>query len=525
MLEGLSAGKPPYDMIIVGGGATGLGTAVDASNRGFRVLLVEQGDFGKGTSSRSTKLVHGGVRYLKQGNLSLVLHALKERGLMLRNAPHLVHDLEFMIPSYNWWEGPYYGVGLKAYDHLAGKYSFGRSRMVGRDEAVRKIPTIEADGLRGGVVYHDGQFDDSRLVINLAQTAVEAGADVLNYVKCVGLIKESGRVSGILARDTLSGEEYELSARVVVNATGVFVDELLNFDDRDHAPIVTVSQGIHFVLPGEFLPGNCALMVPKTADGRVLFAIPWHGCVVVGTTDIQVDQPSLEPVAMEEERDFVMSHACKYLSKDPSDSDVLSIFAGLRPLVRASGAKSTSKLSRDHTILVGNSGLVTVTGGKWTTYRKMAEDVVNMSIKSGGLEQKECATENLKIHGWTEETAPEDSMKVYGSDAAGVRNLCRTEPGMDALLHPELPYRKGEVIWHARNEMAMTVEDVLARRTRSLFLNARASIEAAGDTATLLAGELGHNEQWAQEQVEAFTSMARHYVYTDAASVLAPVNA
>lgn len=521
MLEGLGAAKDPYDIIIVGGGATGLGTAVDASNRGYRVLLVEQEDFAKGTSSRSTKLVHGGVRYLRQGNVSLVLHALKERGLMLQNAPHLVHDLEFMIPGYKWWEAPYYGIGLKVYDRLSGRYSFGRSRMVDKHEAVRRVPTIETDGLHGGVVYHDGQFDDSRLAVNLAQTAVEAGATVLNYVKCVGLIKDSGKIAGILARDTLSGEEHELRACVVINATGVFVDDLMNFDDRNHSPMVTVSQGIHFVLPGEFLGGDCALMVPKTEDGRVLFGIPWHGCVVVGTTDIQVERHSLEPIALQEERDFVMSHARKYLAKDPEDKDVLSVFAGLRPLVRSSKTKSTSRLSRDHTILVSHSGLVTVTGGKWTTYRRMAEDVVNMAIPAGGLEQRNCGTEDLRIHGWTKNPHPDDGLAVYGADAAAVDALCHAEPGMDALLHPDLPYRKGEVAWHARNEMAMTVEDVLARRTRALFLNAGASIEAAADTATLLAGELGYDKEWEQEQVDQFTSMARHYVYTDKASVLA----
>ena len=521
MLEGLGAASEPYDMIIVGGGATGLGTAVDASNRGYRVLLVEQNDFAKGTSSRSTKLVHGGVRYLRQGNIRLVFHALKERGLMLRNAPHLVHDLEFMIPSYNWWEGPYYGMGLTVYERLAGRYSFGRSHMVDHDEAVRRIPTIEQGGLHGGVVYHDGQFDDSRLAVNLAQTAVEQGAHVLNYMKCVGVIKESGKIAGILARDALSGEEHELRARVVINATGIFVDDLMNFDNRDHSRMVTVSQGIHFVLPREFLPGDCALMVPKTADGRVLFGIPWHGCVVVGTTDIQVENHSLEPVALQEERDFVMSHARKYLARDPDDADVLSVFAGLRPLVRSSKAKSTSRLSRDHTILVSLSGLVTVTGGKWTTYRKMAEDVVNMAIPAGGLEQRNCGTETLRIHGWTLDAAPADNLAVYGADAPAVEAICRGEAGMDEPLHADLPYTKGEVRWHARNEMAMTVEDVLARRTRALLLNARASVEAAAETASLLAAELGHGEQWEEEQVEQFTALARHYIYTDKASVLA----
>jgi glycerol-3-phosphate dehydrogenase len=520
LIERARNASGPFDIILVGGGATGLGAAVDASNRGYSVLLVEQADFAKGTSSRSTKLVHGGVRYLRQGNISLVMHALKERGLLLRNAPHLVHDLEFMIPGYHWGERPYYGIGLKVYDKMSGRFSFGNSHMISREEAIRRIPTIETDKLTGGVIYHDGQFDDSRLCVNLAQTAIEEGAIVLNYVKCVGLIKEAGKVAGILARDDLGGEELEFRGRVVINATGVFVDDLMSLDKEEHTPVVTVSQGIHFVLPRKFLPGDCALMVPKTADGRVLFAIPWHDRVVVGTTDTPVSAPALEPVALEEECEFVMNHARRYLSLDPDESDVLSVFAGLRPLVRSGGVKNTSKLSRDHTILVSDTGLVTITGGKWTTYRKMALDVIDAAASAGGLLEQPCGTETLKIHGWTDEEPMGTGFDFYGSDGRAVMELCDGIPGMADSIHPELPYRKGEILWHVRNEMAMTVEDVLSRRTRALYLDANASIEAAPTVASIMGAELNKDNEWVDGQVAAYTGLAKQYVFGNPASVM-----
>ena len=355
----------PLDILVIGGGATGLGAAVDAAARGYRIGLLEQHDFAKGTSSRSTKLVHGGVRYLKQGNISLVLEALRERGRLTLNAPHLVHDLAFVIPSYKWWEGPFYGVGLKVYDQLAGKLGLDSSRVLNREETLELIPTVEPDNLTGGVIYHDGQFDDARLAVNLAQTAYDLGAGVANYCRCTGLLREGALVAGARVRDMESGEEFEVRARAVINATGVFVDEVRRMDEGACRDLVTVSQGIHIVLPKAFLPGNTAIMVPKTADGRVLFAVPWHGKVVVGTTDTPISGHSLEPRALDEERDFVMSHARRYLAKGPTDSDVLSIFAGLRPLVKSGSTSNTAALSRDHTILVspgrpdhGNRGQV-----------------------------------------------------------------------------------------------------------------------------------------------------------------------
>lgn len=501
-----------FDIVIIGGGATGLGTAVDAATRGYRVALIEQSDFAKGSSSRSTKLVHGGVRYLRQGNISLVLEALKERGLLLANAPHLVHNMSFVIPNYSWWEGPFYGIGMKVYDRMAGRQGLGPSRTLSKAETVALLPTIEQENLLGGVIYHDGQFDDTRLAINLAQTAADSGAVIANYVKAVGLIKEKELIAGVEVEDVETGQQFAIRAQSVVNATGVFVDEMRREDDASAQPIVSVSQGIHLVLPKEFLPGNTAIMIPKTADGRVLFAVPWHDHVVVGTTDTPIPAPSLEPRALDEEIDFVMTHATKYLAKELNATDVRSIFAGLRPLVKQGESTSTAALARDHTILVSESGLLTVTGGKWTTYRKMAQDVVDQVEIIADLEGRPCSTHEHPIHGWTDKPIGEAHWRVYGSDAQALRELAEQSKEMSEPLHPALPYQAAEVVWQARHEMARTVEDVLARRTRMLLLHARAASEAAPRVAALLARELGKDSQWENQQVEEFRELAHGYL-------------
>lgn len=518
-LDRIRSASEPFDLLIVGGGATGLGAAVDAAARGHRVALIEQADFAKGTSSRSTKLVHGGVRYLRQGNISLVLEALRERGRLARNAPHLVRDLAFVIPTYGWWEGPFYGVGMKVYDHLAGKLGLAPSRILTRDETLSLIPTIATEHLLGGVVYHDGQFDDARLAINLAQTADALGASLANYCSCVGLIKEGGSLAGVEARDAETGEEFAIRARVVINATGVFADALRRFDEPDARALIAASQGIHLVLPREFLPGAAAIMIPKTEDGRVLFAVPWHDRVIVGTTDTPRSELSLEPRSLAAERDFVMEHARRYLAQPPRDQDVLSVYAGLRPLVKSGDGHDTAALSRDHTIVVSASGLVTITGGKWTTYRKMAEDTVDQAEMVAGLENRRSRTDDLRIHGWTQDAVAPKNLQVYGSDAAALARLMKDEPGLASPLHPSLPYQQAEVVWHARHEMARTVEDVLARRTRALLLDSRASIEAAPAVARLLARELNRDGAWAEAQVQAYATLARGYIYTDPASI------
>lgn len=514
VLAELSSREEPFDILIIGGGASGLGAAVDAAVRGHSVLLVEQADFAKGTSSRSTKLVHGGVRYLKQGNVSLVLEALRERGLMCRNAPHLVHSLPFVIPNYHWWEGPFYGIGMKVYDGLAGKLGLEPSRYLNREDVIGLLPNIEQQDLTGGIIYHDGQFDDSRLAVNLAQTAAEHGAVLMNYVRCTGLTKDQGMVAGVKLKDAETGEETEVKARVVINATGVFADDVRRMDDPQAKTMLSPSQGIHFVLPREFLPGDTAIMIPKTDDGRVLFAVPWHGRVVVGTTDTPVDAASLEPRALEEEIDFIFTQITRYLTRDPSRADVLSVYAGLRPLIK-SDASSTAALSRDHLISISDAGLITLAGGKWTTYRKMAEDVIDHAEMVGALDHRHCDTHELKIHGSAQAPRPSAELahlQFYGSDAVGIRALMQQDESLAERLHPKLEFVKAEVVWHARHEMARTVEDVLARRTRALLLDARASLEAAPAVAALLAAELGKDAAWQAAQVADYQALAKGYL-------------
>lgn len=515
MLDRAMTRREPWDMVVIGGGAVGMGVAVDAASRGYEVLLVEQHDFGKGTSSRSTKLVHGGVRYLEQGAVSLVMEALKERGLLRQNAPHLVADLAFVVPNYEWWEAPFYGVGLKVYDLLAGRYGFGKAEILSRDETLARLPTIKTEGLRGGVVYYDGQFDDTRLLINLAATAVEQGAVVLNYAPATGLTRDAdGFIDGVVARDLEGGREFGAPARVVVNAGGPQSDRVRRLAHPDAAPLIAPSQGIHLVFDGSLLLGGHAIMVPHTTDGRVMFAIPWHGHTVVGTTDTPVDDVPLEPRALDEEIDFILETASSYLQRPVSRDDVLSVFVGIRPLVRSGSGGTTASLSRDHTIHIDPSGLLTIAGGKWTTYRHMAEDCVDHAATLAHLTEKPCVTRNLNVHGFHHQADNFGALSVYGSDALLIHDLIRAEPALGARLHPALHYCGAEVVWAARVEMARTVEDALARRTRALFLDAQAAIAMAPETARLLARELGRDEAWQTEQVKAFRSVAQGYLVT-----------
>jgi glycerol-3-phosphate dehydrogenase len=468
-----------WDVLIIGGGATGLGAAVDAAARGYRTLLVEQHDFGKATSSRSTKLVHGGVRYLKQGNISLVRESLHERSRLLHNAPQLTRRQSFIVPAYGAFDRPFYGIGLKMYDALSGKFSLGPSQLISRDEVLREMPFVQSARLRGGVRYFDGQFDDARLVIALANTLHDLGGFAVNYVRVTRLLKEGTRISGVITQNQESGCEFEIKARVVINATGVFTDAVRQLDDFASHAMVSASQGAHVVVDRRFLPGENALMVPKTKDGRVLFAIPWHGRIVLGTTDTPVHETPLEPRPMAKEIEFLLEHARLYLAKAPGERDILSTFAGLRPLVKAGAGEATKKLSRDHTIVVSNSGLVTITGGKWTTYRKMGEDVVNTAAQVGGLVARASRTHDLPLRG---ESAPENI------SADIVRRF-------------------------AREEMARTVEDVLSRRTRTLLLDARGAMELAPTVAAALAMELQRDEAWQRDQIDSFCTLAQQYLW------------
>jgi len=512
-LKRLKAEPEFFDVIVVGGGATGLGTAVEAAARGYKTLLLEQADFASATSSRSTKLVHGGVRYLQQGNVSLVMEALKERGRLLQNAPHICHNLAFVVPIYEWWDGPFYGAGMKLYDLLAGRLGLGPSKVLSRDETLRHLPNIETKGLLRGVIYYDGQFDDARLAVNLAQTVADLGGVPLNYVRVTGLKKRGGLVTGVFAEDAETGEALEFDGRVVVNAAGIFSDDVRRMDDPKAERLMAPSQGVHLVLDRSFLPGNSAIMVPKTADGRVLFAVPWHDRVVVGTTDTAIPAPELEPKAQAEEISFLLEHAAIYLERDPSRADVLSCFCGIRPLVRSPKDKGTAALARDHVLMIAESNLVSITGGKWTTYRKMAEDTVDAAALVAGLEEKPSPTVTLRLHGWLKGAAEaEGLLGLYGSDGPGVSRTLRESKAFGEPLAAGLPYFAGEVAWAVRHEMARTVEDVLSRRTRALLLDARASVDAAPTVARLMAAELGRDEAWIERQVAAYRDLAASYI-------------
>lgn len=502
-----------WDILIIGGGATGLGIAVDATVRGFKTLLVEQDDFAKGTSSRSTKLVHGGVRYLAQGNIGLVKEALKERGFLLKNAPHLTKNESFIIPCFSWAKGFFYAVGLKMYDWLAGNKSIGKSKLIFRKEVIKRLPAIKKGSLKCGVLYHDGIFDDARLALNLAQTAVEKGAVVINYFRLVSLLKnEDQKICGATIMDKETKEIVEIKTKVVVNATGVFADEILKMDQPESKPLIRPSQGIHLVLDKSFLQSDDAIMIPHTDDGRVLFAIPWHGKVLVGTTDTPLKTPSIEPQALEKEVEFVLKTAGKFLSKEPQRLDVLSVFAGLRPLA-ANGDETakTKEISRSHKVIISESGLVSVIGGKWTTYRKMAEDAMNKIMDHKLLSAKSGSTENVKIHGYSMEENKPGSLSFYGSDKIEIEKLEEENEYFAEPLSKETHIKVAQVIWAVRNEMARTVEDVLARRTRVLFSDSKLAIELAPVVADIMMKELNRDEMWRKNQVDKFNQLAKGY--------------
>jgi glycerol-3-phosphate dehydrogenase len=508
--------KKVFDILIIGGGATGLGTAVDAASRGFSTLLVEQDDFAKATSSRSTKLVHGGVRYLAQGDVELVIHALHERGRMWRNVPHLVKNMRFIIGNYKWWERPFYTIGLTLYDILAGRLGLGRSLPLLRRTVEKGTPALKQEKLKGGGVYHDGQFDDARMAITLEQTATDNGAVCINYMKVESLRKNnSGKIAGVIATDRISGEKLAIEARAVINATGVFVDEIMKMDAPGNKKKVRPSQGVHLIVDAKFLGGDSALMIPETKDGRVLFGVPWHGKVILGTTDTPLDEASPEPKALEEEIDFILDQAGQYLKEKPIRNDVLSVFAGLRPLAapeRSGDTQKTKEISRSHKIYKSPTGLLTITGGKWTTYREMAEDVVNQAIKTAGLSFKPCKTKHLKQHGYLENVDRSNWDYVYGSDIQFIRKLIEHDASNAELLHEDYTFTKAHVVWAVREEMAMTVEDVLARRVRLLFLDARAAADTAPKVASIMAAETNRDQDWIDSQITGFRALAGNYM-------------
>jgi glycerol-3-phosphate dehydrogenase len=493
MLEKLDENKI-WDVLIIGGGATGLGIAVDAASRGFSTILIEANDFAKGTSSRSTKLVHGGVRYLEQGNLKLVREALKERGRLLQNAPQVTHKLGFVIPAFSFIQNLYYGAGLKFYDVLSGKLSLGATKLLSKKQTIDLLPGVNTKNLSGGIVYYDGQFDDARLAINLANTAAKHNAVLINYCEAISLLKtknlSSGKqekVCGVVAEDIINNKTFEIKSRTVINATGVFADDILQMDNEDAADLVTPSQGIHLVVDKKFFPGNYALMIPKTDDKRVLFAVPWHNKIVLGTTDTEMEDISDDPIPLKEEIDFILKHANRYLKANITINDVDSMYAGLRPLVRTKGVTNTSMLSRDHVIIVGHSNLITITGGKWTTYRKMAEDAVNNAIFVAKFPFKDCVTKHLQI-----ERSEFDNIDY--------------DDEYEKIYSPE------NIKKFIENEMAITVEDILARRTRLLFLDAKLAMQIAPLVAQRMATILNEDEQWVQAEIDNFMQVAKNYL-------------
>lgn len=503
-----------YDIAIIGGGATGLGIALDAALRGFKVVLVESHDFAKGTSSRATKLVHGGVRYLAQGNISLVREALHERTTLLHNAPHIAQTLPFVMPSYNFWEAPFYGVGLKMYDALAGKAGLGVTEFLNAKQTLHCLPTLQKAGLKGGVKYWDGQFDDARLALALARSAAKECVLLVNYCKANKLIHEADKLVGLICQDKETGKKYNIAASCVINATGVWVDEIRQQDGESVKNIVAPSQGVHVVVDREFMPTDHAMLIPKTADGRVLFAVPWLGKTILGTTDTPREDLAREPEPFKEELDFILNESAHYLSKAPTRADVKSIWVGLRPLVKPpeNDGENTKKLSREHTVLVSKSGLVTVTGGKWTTYRAMAEDVLEQCFESELLKPRpagvtadfplvgaqQVAKKHKKMHNMGE---PQD-LHSYGDEADFVASLqVSTHALMSGLT-------EGMVRFAARYEYARTVEDVLARRSRLLFLDAAQAAKLGAAVAKIL-----HEETGQDPQLVTFLDLAKQYQY------------
>ena len=512
LIKQLSNPANSWDLLVIGGGATGLGIALDACARGYKTLLVEAHDFAKGTSSRSTKLVHGGVRYLAQGDVRLVREASIERGLLCQNAPHLVRNQTFIIPVYNAWDRIKYTLGLKVYDWIAGRLSLGSSVFISRKKTLAELPGIRQRGLLGGVMYHDGQFDDSRLAINLVQTILEQGGCAINYMKVTGLLKNAaGNIEGATVEDREQSTSYKIKAKAVVNATGVFVDDILGMDNTAAPKSICVSQGVHVVLDKKFFPSQHALMIPRTSDGRVLFAVPWHNKVVLGTTDTPVEKASLEPKALEAEINFILDTASAYLTQKPGRSDVLSVFAGLRPLAAPKqGEQKTKEISRSHKIIVSPSNLFTILGGKWTTFRKMGEDMVNKIENHLNWQRSTPATPHLRIHGHTSNVNFNDPLYFYGSDAPRIMQSMNGTAGQ--WLSESLKIHKMQVKWAVEYEMARSVEDVLSRRTRALLLDAEESVRICLEVANIMAPLLGKDGDWVFEQVKMYTHVAQQYI-------------
>lgn len=494
-----------WDILIIGGGATGLGIAVDAASRGYKTLLIEQYDFAKGTSSKATKLLHGGVRYLAQGNIKLVYEALKERSIILKNAAHVSSIQNFIIPCYSYWQKFKYGIGLKLYDLLAGKYSLGKTEWLNAS-TTQKLLNINDKKIVAGILYRDGQFDDTRLAINLAQTATNYGATVINYVKAIELKTVENKVEYSIVKDKIENKNFVIRAKVIINATGVLVDALMEKINKQHQKIIAPSQGVHLVISKKYFNTTNALMLPKTKDGRVLFAVPWHNAVVVGTTDTPVNTTAIEPKPLQQEIDFILDHFNLYTQQNITTNDILSVFVGQRPLVKKHNEYNTAKLNREHFILQTLGNFYTITGGKWTTYRLMAEDLLTKLIQKKILPNRPCITKDLSIYG-----NYENAFNQFTYSNKEIVELQASNANYKKVLVDGLPYTIAHIVYSMKHEMAITVEDILARRTRILFLNTKVAINIAPLVASVMAEYLKKDSAWQQQQIASFTTLANNY--------------
>ena len=485
----------PWDVLVIGGGASGFGTALEAASRGHRTLLLEGSDFGQGTSSRSTKLIHGGVRYLAQGKIGLVRESLRERGFLLKNAPHLVHTLGFVIPCFRWWEKPYYQLGLEMYDRLSGSHRLAQTHGLSKSQTLEKVNGISSEGLSGGVRYEDGQFDDARLIISLYRTLLDQGGLAINHARVTQLIEDNDRVCGVIAQDQINQEEWKITAKVIVNATGIFSDQIRKLNEAQSSDIITTSRGIHLVLPRSFMSGSDAIMIPKTHDGRVLFIIPWHNHLLAGTTDTPCDSPEPEPRSTSTEIEYLLGYLNRYLTQPVEKKDILSTFAGLRPLIGGRGDEHTSRISRDYHLQTSSTGLITLAGGKWSTYRAMGEAAINQAEKVGDLESRKSNTTDLKLY----------------NDSNELAEITGESPSNDNLLHPDYPWSQADVIHAVRYSLAQKVEDVISRRIRALPLNTEAAEQIAPKAAELMAKELGEDNNWIGGQIQSFRSLLESY--------------
>lgn len=487
-----------WDVLILGGGANGLGCALDASLRGYRTLLLEKNDFAAGTSSRSSKMIHGGVRYLKRGDIPMVRSALRERDILLRNTGGLVKEQRFIIPLYSVIDLGLYMAGMRVYDLLAQGQQMKRSQFLSAAAVRQCLPGLCSIGLKGGIAYSDGHFDDARLALSIAQGAARQGATLMNYASAVGLLKASraGKVEGVMVHDEHTHQEYEIRSRLIINATGVFVDSILAMDNPHLRKLHRISQGSHIVLPAEFLPGDYAMLIPKTSDGRVLFCLPWYGRLLIGTTDMEMTRATEEPHPQERELNFLLNTCSRYLARKPDFTAILSMFSGQRPLPDRYGSKPTKQLSREHRIDISSSGLVSILGGKWTTYRAVAQEALDKGLASIGDECRSHSTDMVKL----------------GELGTQMSEIEEEDPKNRELISPHFPYKIAQIIAAVRYEMAATLTDVMARRTRMLLLDVRKARQCAPQVAHIMAKELGEKEPWIQRQQKDFYQLTRQYL-------------